>query len=70
MVTVDPKGTWVQCTLCGKIYFIEERVPIDKMYIVAECQKCGNFKAINCGDKEEDIILYCDSYLDERYYEY
>jgi predicted RNA-binding Zn-ribbon protein involved in translation (DUF1610 family) len=70
VVTSKEKGTWIQCTQCGKIYHIKEAVPIDKLYTDAECPKCGNLKAINCGDKEEDIILYCDSYLDERFYRY
>lgn len=68
MVTASPKGTWVQCTLCGNIHFIEETVPIDKLYIAAICTKCNNDRAINCGDKKEDVVLYYDPYLDGRYY--
>lgn len=70
MVTGKGKGCWVQCTLCGKIYHIEEAVPIDKLYVAAICPKCDNYKAINCGEKEEDVVLYYDPYLDERYFEY
>jgi hypothetical protein len=69
-MVAGPKGTWVQCTLCGNIHFIEERVPIDKMYVTTVCPKCDNERAINCGNKKEDVILYCDPYLDERYYQY
>lgn len=67
---VRESGTWVQCTMCGRVYYIKESVPIDKMYVDAACPKCDNERAINCGDKEEDVILYCDSYLDGRFYEY
>ena len=67
---VGPRGTWVQCTLCGNIHFIEERVPIEELYVTAVCPKCDNWQAINCGTKQEDVVLYCDSYLDKRYYEY
>ena len=71
MVTAaGTQGTWVQCTQCGKIYFIKETTPIDKLYVTAICPKCDNYRAINCGDKKEDIYLYYDPYLDERYYKY
>ena len=62
--------TWVQCTSCGKIYSIKEAVPVEKLYVTAICPKCGNFKALNCGDKEEDIYIYYNPHLDRRYFEY
>ena len=68
--TTRGQGTWVQCTLCGKIHHIEDVVPIDKLYVTAICPKCDNHRAINCGYKEEDIVLYADSFLDERYFRY
>ena len=70
MKAAKGQGTWVQCTECGKIFFIEEAVPIDELYVTAVCSRCGNYKAINCGNKKEDIYHYYDPYLDERYYEY
>ena len=70
VIATDPKGTWVQCTSCGEIYFIEETVPIDKLYVTSICPRCDDCTAINCGNKEDDIILYCDQYLDERYFRY
>lgn len=70
MKAAKGQGTWVQCTECGKIFFIEEVVPIDKLYVTAVCSHCDNYKAINCGNKKEDIYRYYDPYLDERYYEY
>ena len=70
VITTDPRGTWVQCTLCGEIYFIKETVPIDRLYVTAMCTKCDNDRAINCGNKEEDIVLYSDPYLDERHFRY
>lgn len=64
------QGCWLQCVSCGKIHFIAKSMPIEKLYITAACPQCGNNKAINCGDKEDNIVLYADPYLDERYYKY
>ena len=33
-----------------------------------KCNKCGNIKMLNCGDKQEDIYKYYDYCLDSRYY--
>lgn len=70
MDAVRVQGTWIQCTSCGKIYFIEEAVPIDKLYVTSICSRCGHHKGLNCGDKKEDVYLYYDPVLDERYYKY
>lgn len=70
MVTAGSPKNWVQCTQCGKVYLINEYVPIDKLYIDAACPRCDNTRALNCGNKKEDIVLYYDPYLDERYYRY
>ena len=64
------KGCWVQCSHCGYVYWIEEEVPIDKLYITSVCARCGHDRGLNCGDKKEDIYVYCDPYLNERYYQY
>lgn len=63
--------TWVQCTQCGKVYSISQRVPVSELYVESECPKCGyEDMALNCGDNEDDIYLYYDPYMDERYYKY
>lgn len=64
------QGVWVQCTQCGKVYFIQESVPIDKLYITSVCSRCGNQKGLNCGDNKEDVYIYYDPTLDERFYKY
>lgn len=65
------KGNWIQCTKCGHIYFVEEEVPIDRLYVASVCARCGEYgNNLNCGDKEEDIVIYADPILDERYYMY
>ena len=61
--------TYVQCQNCGHIYYIEQTVPIDKLYIASVCPECEeDVKVLNCGNKEEDLYFYYDPVLDERYY--
>ena len=64
------KGCWVQCCQCGNIYHIKEPVPAEKLYITSECERCGNEKALNCGNNKDDIYIYYDQVLDERFYTY
>ena len=70
MVTDKEKGCWVQCTSCGLIYHIKANIPIDRVYIECHCPKCDSHRALNCGDKEEDIYVYYDPTLDARQYRY
>lgn len=70
MVAARNEQIWVQCTSCGEIYCIEETVPNDKLYVTSICPRCDNDRAINCGDNQDDIILYCDPHLDARYFQY
>jgi len=62
--------SYVQCLCCGNIYTIERNIPIDVLVVRSECPKCKHKKGLNCGDKEEDVYLYYDAVLDERYYMY
>ena len=64
------KGCYIQCQTCGHVYWLEEDVPIDKLYVASICARCGHGRGLNCGDKEEDIVVYADLNLDERYYIY
>ena len=70
MKGVEKQGTWMQCTQCGHLYWIEEDVPIDRLYVTSICPGCGNEKGLNCGNDEEDIYCYYDSCMDPRYYMY
>lgn len=62
------QNTFVQCQTCGEIYQIPYEVEIDKLYIEADCPKCGHQTGLNLGDKEEDIYFYYNVNLDNRYY--
>lgn len=70
MDTVKQQGVWAQCTQCGNVDFLNINVPIDMLYIDSICKKCKNNKALNCGDKQEDIYKYYNPNLDNRYYRY
>ena len=62
--------TWVQCLNCGHIYIVERKIPVSASVVKSECPRCQWGKALNCGDKEEDVAIFYDPYLDERYYTY
>ena len=65
------QGCWLQCAQCGKIYFVEQKVPIDKLYVVSVCAGgCECERALNLGDDESQIYTYYDPVLDERFYKY
>lgn len=62
------KNTWIQCNECGKIFQIPRSVPIEELYTIARCPRCGFMMGLNLGDKKEDIYLYGNPNLDERYF--
>ena len=70
MKSEGKQSTWVQCQSCGNIYQIADKVSIEKSIIQSECPRCGENIGLNCGDKEEDIYIYMNPNLDERYYIY
>lgn len=71
MNTESKQGTWIQCQFCGEIYHIEEKVPIDKLYVATVCPKCDEYgKGLNCGSSKEEIYTFMNENVDPRYYEY
>jgi hypothetical protein len=70
MKSKEKQSTWVQCQNCGNIYQIADKVSIEESIIQSECSRCGECVGLNCGDKEEDIYIYMNPNLDERYYIY
>ena len=62
--------TFLQCTRCGKVYSVENKIDIESLYIESYCRRCGNGKALNLGDNANDIYIYYDNSLDKRYYIY
>lgn len=70
MKSEGKQSTWVQCQSCGKIYQIADKVSIEKSIIQSVCPRCDECVGLNCGDKEEDVYIYMNPNLDERYYIY
>lgn len=70
MKSKGKQSTWVQCQSCGNIYQIADKVSIEKSIIQSVCPRCGENIGLNCGDKEEDVYIYMNPNLDERYYIY
>ncbi len=64
MDTTKEIGSYVQCLCCGNIYTTERKIPINILITPSECPICKYKKGLNCGDKEDDIILYYDPVLD------
>ena len=62
------KETWIQCNECGNIHRIQCSVPVEELYVIAKCPRCGFMTGLNLGDKKEDIYIYYDATKDERYY--
>lgn len=62
--------TYLQCANCGNIYDVENRIPIDKLYIDSYCPICNYSRALNIGDSKDDKYLYYDPHMDEKFYIY
>lgn len=63
-------GSYIQCSNCGHIYMIKRKIPIDIPYVDCVCPKCEHDRGLNCGSDYDDMCLYMDYTLDERYYGY
>lgn len=64
------ESTWIQCQSCGNIYQIANKISIEKSIVNSMCPRCEGRVGLNCGDKEQDIYLYMNINLDNRYYNY
>ena len=65
---VTKQGSWIQCQECGHIHYVEDNVPIEKMYTTSICPRCGEKKGLNCGRDKNDIYYFYNPSLDERFY--
>ena len=65
------KGCWIQCQQCGHVFWLDQEVPIEKLYVASVCPGCGSYgNGLNCGDDGDDIYLYMSENVDPRYYQY
>lgn len=68
MKYTEGKQTYLQCCHCGKIYTVNRKSNIEQLYINSVCPNCSHGKSINLGDDPDDIYLFYDVTLDERYF--
>ena len=61
--------TYIQCQECGEIHRIQQRVEIDKLYVITECPHCGASTGLNLGNKQEDVYYYYNANFDSRYFD-
>lgn len=66
----EKEYTYVQCQCCGRLYTVDNKIPITMSIVNSRCPKCGDYVGLNCGSNEEDIYLYMNENLDWRYYNY
>ena len=62
--------TWIQCQNCGHIYRINKKVSIEASIIRSECPRCREYVGLNCGSEEDEIYIFMNPNLDERYFIY
>ena len=62
--------TYVQCQHCGEVYKIPQKLSAETLIVKAECPTCNGTLALNCGEEYDDIYLYYNNALDERFYKY
>lgn len=66
-------GSYVQCTQCGHLHKVKKvSMSDDDLYTEPIwCVKCRDgTKHLFIGENQEDVYLYGDINLDERYYIY
>lgn len=62
---------YYQCTKCGAVTALEGKLELDSdIYAELHCDRCCNEKAMYLCDNINDIYIYADVCLDERYYYY
>ena len=66
---------WVQCQTCGNLHQVKSEdasISDDDLYInPLWCSKCRDgTKHLLIGEYKEDIYLFGDNLLDERFYNY
>jgi NAD-dependent SIR2 family protein deacetylase len=68
-------AVWVQCSRCGNLTRVKSKdasISDDDLYTEPiYCPRCRDgTKHLVIGEHKEDIVLYGDGFLDERYFIY
>ena len=66
---------WVQCAKCGKLHKVKNKdvlISKDDLYIeIIFCPRCRDgTRHLLVGEDKEDVYLYGNTFLDERYFIY
>ena len=62
------KSCHVQCQTCGMIYIVPRKIPVEEMFVKANCPNCGVTIGLNLGEDQDDVYLYMNINLDSRMY--
>ena len=64
--------SWGQCQICGYLHKVKTKdISDDDLYIEECCPRCRDeTKHLWIGQNKEDIYLYGNTFLDERYFIY
>lgn len=67
-MSTDKERTWLQCTNCGHIHIVEQKIPMERSIVNAHCDRCDHDRALNCGYSEDDVAELRNYFLDARYF--
>lgn len=68
MSTEQKQNSWVQCQECGNIYQVPYQAPESEVFVIAYCSVCESRTGLNLGNNKDDIYLYMNPNVDDRYY--
>ena len=65
-------AVYVQCQQCGKLHRVKEvKMSEDDLYTKLHCPRCrGDSNHLFIGTYQDDVYLYGNENLDDRYYKY
>ena len=60
---------YLQCQKCGHVYLVKNlSISDDDSIVKHQCPMCENNTALNVGHNKEDIYMYYNVNLDNRYF--
>lgn len=68
--TREKESTWIQCQCCGKLYQVDRKIPISISIVRTECPRCEEYSGLNVGYDQDEIYLYMNPNVDERFFNY
>jgi hypothetical protein len=63
------KKTYIQCTQCGCVHYVNKYIPFKVDYLKSFCRNCEKTTVcLNLGQDDDDKYIYMDINLDSRYF--